>query len=253
MEGVALSETCGADRAVMWIRHGHAGYVGPGLAIDPHSTSIGCLAVGLDGPFEFRADALGAVRVRSAYAPARVTHRIPAPGGRMLYLFIDPLAGERDMAEMRCTRAGFGFDHRNERQLIEACVAAELDVEAVLRRASLPAPNAIDPRITKVAQLIRDDPAREMSAVDAASIVGVSTSHLLRTFSEQTGTTFRRYRQWARMLSAAAGFAAGHDLTRSAVDAGYASLSHFSADFHRMFGLSATALLASGVRFDYAR
>lgn len=236
----------------MWIRPGHAGYVGPGLPIDPHSTSIGCLAVGLDGPFDFSAAALGVVRVRSAYAPARVTHRVPLPEGRMLYLFVDPVAGDRCMAEMGRTLGRFGFDHRHERQLITACTAPVLDVERVVETASLPAPGLVDPRIAKVAQLIRDDPAAEMSAETAASIVGVSTSHLLHTFSEQTGTTFRRYRQWARMLSVAAGFAAGHDLTRCAVDAGFASPSHFSENFHRMFGLSATALRASGVRFDFA-
>ncbi len=236
----------------MWIRRGHAGYVGPGVRIDPHSTSIGCLAVGLDGPFELCADAVGSVRARSAYAPARVTHWIPEPRGRMLYLFVDPLAGARCMAEMNRAQGQFGFEHRRERELIATCTEPLLDIGRVLESASLPAPDSIDPRIAKVAQLIRDDPAAEMSAADAASAVGVSPSHLLRTFAEQTGTTYRRYRQWARMISVAASFAAGHDLTRCAVDAGFASLSHFSANFHRMFGLSATALLASGVRFDYA-
>ncbi len=236
---------------MLWIRRGHAGYVGPGLAIDAHSTSIGCLAVGLDEPFEFRAGEIGTVRARSAYAPARATHRIPAPRGRMLYLFVDPLAGQRRMPEMARVTGGFGFEHRNEQQLITACTDTVLDVEQVLQHASLPAPGAVDPRIAKVAQLLRDNPAAETNAADVAAAVGLSTSYLLRMFSEQTGTTFRRYRQWARMLSAAAGFAAGHDLTRCAVDAGFASLSHFSENFHRMFGLSATALLASGVRYDY--
>ncbi|WTL53460.1 helix-turn-helix domain-containing protein [Nocardia sp. NBC_01499] len=52
------------------------------------------------------------------------------------------------------------------------------------------------------------------------------------------------------MLNVTEGVTAGHDLTRCAVDAGFATLSHFSETFHRMFGLSATTLLATGVRFD---
>ncbi|MBF6331673.1 helix-turn-helix domain-containing protein [Nocardia transvalensis] len=234
----------------MWIRPGHAGYVGPALSIDPHSTSIGCLAVGLDGPFDFAADSLGTVRVRSGYSPARIVHHLPACEGRMLYMLVDPLAGQRCMAEMRRSIGPFGFEHRNEDELVAAGI--DLDIDRIIEQASIPAPSTIDPRIAKVARIVRDDPAAELSAEEAAALVGVSTSHLLRTFSEQTGTTFRRYRQWARMLSVARGFTDGHDLTRCAVDAGFASLSHFSENFHRMFGLSATALLATGVRFDFA-
>ncbi|MGW8654016.1 helix-turn-helix domain-containing protein, partial [Nocardia salmonicida] len=64
------------------------------------------------------------------------------------------------------------------------------------------------------------------------------------------GTTFRRYQQWARVIHALSDVAAGHDLTRSATDAGFATPSHFSETFHRMFGMSATAALRSGFRFD---
>ncbi len=43
---------------------------------------------------------------------------------------------------------------------------------------------------------------------------------------------------------------AGHDLTRCAADAGFASPSHLSDTFHRTLGTSATAVLNFQVRFD---
>lgn len=65
-------------------------------------------------------------------------------------------------------------------------------------------------------------------------------------FAEQTGTSFRRYVQWARMLRVAMAHAAGHDLTRAAVDAGFASPSHFSDTFRLMFGLTPSAFVGLG-------
>ena len=62
------------------------------------------------------------------------------------------------------------------------------------------------------------------------------SSHFLRLFGQHTGTTFRRYQQWARLLHAVRGMVAGHHLTSCATDAGFASPSHFSDTFHRTFG-----------------
>ncbi|MFI6776169.1 helix-turn-helix domain-containing protein [Nocardia sp. NPDC050412] len=87
-------------------------------------------------------------------------------------------------------------------------------------------------------------------AEHAADAAGMSETHLLRTFTAHTGTTFRRYRQWARLRMVFASLAAGHDLARCAADAGFASPSHLSETFRRAFGASPTALLGSSVTFD---
>ena len=97
---------------------------------------------------------------------------------------------------------------------------------------------------------IRTDPAQHSRAVDAATAVQMSVSHFLHLFAACTGTTFRRYQQWARLRIVGSGLDAGHDLTRCAADAGFASPSHLSETFRRTFGLSLTALLASQVELD---
>lgn len=237
---------------VIWIRPDHVGYLGPALRIDPHSTSVACLAVGLDAPFVFRAKETGAVITHSAFAPARVLHEVEASEGRMLCLLIDAASTRtaRCRVRMRRTIGPFGFDHDNERELVAAATDRVLDAGRVLHGAGGAEPGGLDARIAAALELIRADPASEASATETAAALGLSRAHFLRLFAEHTGTSFRRYRQWARMLHVAEGISAGHDLTRCAVDAGFSSSSHLSEIFHRMFGLSATALAGTGVRLD---
>lgn len=231
---------------------GYAGYLGPALDIDPHSTAVGCLAVGLDTCFRFRSAPIGEVSTRTAYSRARHTHQLIAGRGRMLLLMLEPNSAStvRFQANMRRVLGPFGFDHRAEEDLIAACHPAQADFDRLLAIAGAAPCGSIDPRIAQVMKSIRADPLATTSAGTIARDQGISTSYFLRLFGDQTGTSFRRYRIWSRMLHAAKGFAAGHDLTRSSVDAGFASLSHFSRVFHSMFGLSATALLGMGTQLD---
>jgi AraC-like DNA-binding protein len=189
---------------VAWIRPGQLGYIGPDLGVDLHATPVAVLSIGLDAPFTLETAGHGATTVRSAYAPARTTHRVVAPEGRILLLLIDPAGtpAGRPAAAMQRYTGPYGLDHRLEDEH------------------------------------------------ETASRLGLSTSHFLRLFAQHTGTTFRRYQQWARLLHAVRGMVAGHDLARCATDAGFASPSHFSDTFHRTFGLSPSALLNSRVQID---
>lgn len=245
---MALPETCGDP--VIWVRPDSIGYFGPDLGVALHATSVAVLTVGVDGPILLEAPGRPATTARSVYAPARAAHRIIAPESRILLLFLDP-AGPRaadTAAAMREFAGPFGLGHRREQALSTACLAGA-DPAAVVRAAA-GAAVAADPRITALALAIRSDPGREYRAPATAAGLGLSTSHFLRLFAQSTGTTFRRYQQWARIRQVVGGLAAGHDLTRSAIEAGFASPSHFSDTFRETFGTSATAVLGAGVRFD---
>ncbi|CRK56290.1 Transcriptional regulator, AraC family [Alloactinosynnema sp. L-07] len=98
------------------------------------------------------------------------------------------------------------------------------------------------------AEAIVRDPSMPGGADGLAAAVGVSTSRFLHLFRDYTGTSFRRYRLWARMLAAGSAIAAGGNLTDAAADAGFASPSHLSSSFHAMFGLRPSLLLATGAR-----
>lgn len=244
----ALPETCAQDvditPAQLWLRLGHAVYIGPALGLDAHSTALAGLCVGLDAPFRVRVAGVPDIDTRSFLFRARVTHHLLDASGRMLFCFFDPTSTQlaRCVGGMQRTVNGFRTDHRYETDLIDICTSPQPNVERLLELASIPIPIVRDARIASAAAAIRADPTDRQRAADKAREAGLSTSYFLRTFAEQTGTSFRRYVQWARMLEVAKAYSAGHDLTRASVDAGFASPSHFSDTFRAMFGLTPTAL-----------
>ncbi|MDX8028575.1 AraC family transcriptional regulator [Lentzea sp. BCCO 10_0856] len=107
-------------------------------------------------------------------------------------------------------------------------------------------PDLSDDRIRTALGILLAHPC--LSAPQVAAELSLSTSRFLHLFSAQAGTSFRRYRLWARMLRVAAATAGGADLTRASVEAGFASPSHFSDSFHDMFGLTASTLLGKNAR-----
>ena len=107
-------------------------------------------------------------------------------------------------------------------------------------------PDLGDDRIRAALGILRRHPS--LSAPQVAAELNLSTSRFLHLFSAHAGTSFRRYRLWARMLRVAAATTAGADLTRASAEAGFASPSHFSDAFRDMFGLTAGALLGKNAR-----
>lgn len=233
-----------------WVRPGHIGYVGPDLGTIPHAPSVAMLSVGLDAPLLLHT-AHGPVRTRSCFAPARTTQRIVANEGWILALFIDPAGAPATMIADEMTRAmgTFGLGHRRERELVELC-GGVVDPDLVYARAVAGRRPVADPRIAEVAAAIRAEPENVLRADRIAADLGLSTGHFLRLFGAHCGTTFRGYQRWNRMISVVRGAVGGHDLTRLAVDAGFATPSHFSETFRDMIGIPATTVLRAGIRFD---
>lgn len=224
----------------MWLWPGHAAYLGPSLRLDHHSGSVHCFVLGVDDSFTVHAEG-NVPRARSAFVPARTRHRIVGDG-RMLFFYLDPTStSDGLLAAMADRTQAIAYDHHDETTL------RSRDPEQ-LRRTLLGDPKATmkaaDQRIRRAMHSILVDAG---SAADHAAEVGLSTSRFLHLFSATAGTSFRRYRLWARMLRAAAAVEKGMDLTTAATEAGFSSSNHFSDAFHAMFGLTPSALLAGGV------
>ncbi len=190
--------------------------------------------------------------MRSALIPARTSHQIVAGDEQtMLFFYVDPGAsGTAHLLGAMTDRAGtIAYDHRNEAALIADWRRPVSDPE-MLRRRLLDAgeANPSDERIRVAMQLLRDGPGERGSAAEMAAAVNLSQSRFLHLFSAESGTSFRRYRLWARMRYAAAAVSQGADLSTAASDAGFASPSHFSDTFRAMFGLTATQLLSNQLR-----
>ncbi|WP_245547394.1 AraC family transcriptional regulator [Nocardia brevicatena] len=228
----------GADRSTptIWLWQGGAAYLGPSLHLDTHATAVHCFALGVDSSFTLTV-AGAESRVRSAVIPARTPHRIRAGTGRMLFFCLDPgsTAPCPDEAALLAHLAG-----RPDPDTLRRMVLGDTPVEPA------------DPRIVWAMRRIAADPAGSPGATGLAAAVRLSSSRFLHLFTAHSGTSFRRYRLWARMLRVGAALAAGQDLTRAATDAGFASPSHFSDTFHALFGLTASDLLAVGSRIVVA-
>jgi AraC-like DNA-binding protein len=264
----ALPETCYPSR--LWLWPGHAVYVGPSLGLDPHSGSVSCLAVALDGTFTVETDGAPGPEVSSALIPPRLTHRVVAHAQQMAFCYLD-VGSVRHHAcrrAMTTTDGEIAYRHRHEHALATAgnlddagSARAWLDLTAgpppvdhdgpVAHEAGNGRVNPAegDPRIRDAIAILHDlDPHTAITAAHLAAAVGMSQSRFLHLFRDHTGTTFRRYRLWLRMLRAAELIRDRADLTTAATGAGFSSPSHFSDSFHTMFGLRPSQLLGSEIR-----
>ncbi|MFV8297921.1 AraC family transcriptional regulator [Mycolicibacterium fortuitum] len=242
--GPALPQTC---CPTVWLWPGQALYAGPGLGLEPHSGSVWCLAVGVDGPLTVTLQGSATV-ARSVLIPPRLTHHLSMQGG-LVSSYLDPSSQRSASCRQQFTefRDGIGVGHAAETRL----TAMPEDDEAARRWLDLAAPDTphrIDPRIELVAKQIRENPAAAVSARELAAAAGVSESRFLHLFRREAGTSLRRYRIWSRLVAAGTAVAAGENLTTAAADAGFASPSHLADSFKTTFGLSATQLLSTGLR-----
>ncbi|QIS09495.1 AraC family transcriptional regulator [Nocardia arthritidis] len=249
-DGCALPRTC---YPTVWIWPGHALYAGPALDLAPHSGSVWCLAVGVDGPITVRG-AGEEQTVRSALIPPRLTHQLVCHGGRMVFCYLDPSSdhAESVIRQMVRQHAKIGAQHGREALLIAGARAlcTHGSDAAAGRWLELAAPTTarhIDPRIDEVIRRIRERPADTASARELAAGVALSESRFLHLFRAATGTSLRRYRLWHRFLFAATYLTDGQTLTAAAAAAGFASPSHLADRFRATFGLAATQLLGTGV------
>ncbi|HXV92967.1 MAG TPA: AraC family transcriptional regulator [Pseudonocardia sp.] len=256
----------------MWLWPGHALYVGPSLHLGPHSGAVSCLAVAMQGTFTVVVDGTSGPAAGSALIAPRVTHQLVARSELMAFCYLDPGSARHRACRRAMTVAGdpVAYRHRQEHALAGAVHALDDHAEAQAwldlaadrpppdrrdppsaltggrpRRAGEP----LDPRIAAaLAALHTMDLQHPRSAAQLASLVGLSPSRFLHLFRAGTGTSLRRYRTWLRMIRAADELRRGGDLTTAALDAGFASPSHFSDTVLAMFGLRPHQLRGTDIR-----
>lgn len=215
-------------RPRVWVGRDDLIYVGPALGSRPHSTAVSRVLVALDQPFVL--DWGGAQReYHATVIPPRVRHRVVTPGVWWAVMYLGP-GSHRDVRSRECLP--------DPERLADLASLGE--IRALLE--VLGPEGGPRSRVSPVLDRVLEDPSRPLSAEQAAQAVGLSTSHFLREFSAATGTTYRRFCQWSRLLEVARHLN-GQSLTVAAVEAGFASPSHFSDTVRAIFGFTATELL----------
>lgn len=121
-------------------------------------------------------------------------------------------------------------------------VAVLLDELATLPSGGLSLPWPTDPRLRRLGEALRRHPEDSRALADFAAAEACSERTLARRFREQTGLSFREWRQRLRLMNALPALEAGTSVTRVALDNGYASVSAFIAAFKQRFGYTPSAL-----------
>ena len=241
----ALPQTC---CPTVWLWPGQAIYAGPSLNLTPHSGSVWCFAVGIDGPLTVTTPDGTTREGRSVLIPPRLTHQLVCLGRGLVSCYLEPTSVRAESCRTKMTDwiGPIGVDHAAEDWLTftpsdDQSASDWLDLAAPV------AQRTVDPRIAAAARRIREDPATTVSSRELAAEAGLSESRFLHLFRDELGTSMRRYRIWVRLVHAGTAIAAGANMTEAAMKSGFASPSHLADRFKSTFGLSATQLLGTGL------
>jgi AraC family transcriptional regulator len=96
--------------------------------------------------------------------------------------------------------------------------------------------------LQRVKEAVAIAPAATWNLEKLARIALMSPFHLCRVFRRMTGSSVYAYVLRERLTSTLEAVLEGEDLTTIALDAGFASHSHFTARFHDFFGCTPAAL-----------
>ena len=106
----------------------------------------------------------------------------------------------------------------------------------------LPLPEGAD-LVELCERILANLSTRRPSKIDADDM-NTSTRTLYRRFLKETGITFARWKQQARLLESIRRLADGAPVTTVAMDLGYESASAFSAMFRRSLGIAPRSFIA---------
>jgi AraC family transcriptional regulator len=130
-------------------------------------------------------------------------------------------------------------------ELLDLCLGALREQPSSQRATHLRRSRAVE----RVKEAVAVAPARGWSVANLAKIANLSPFHLCHVFRELTGVSVYDYVLHERLAQAMQAVLDGGDITAIALDAGFASHSHFTARFKRFFGCTPSALRQSiGVR-----
>jgi AraC-like DNA-binding protein/quercetin dioxygenase-like cupin family protein len=195
---------------------------------------------------------------RALWVPARTVHEIHAHGVvemRSLYMNAAAAAGMPStcvvlevtplLRELVVRAVGLParYDEKSDDGLLMRLLVAEM---RRLPQCALDLPLPESPDLTQLCERILDDLSTRRPCGFDASAMNTSSRTLYRRFLKETGITFARWKQQARLIESIRRLALGTPVTTVAMDLGYESASAFSTMFRRSLGIAPRAFV--GVR-----
>ncbi|RJF91945.1 AraC family transcriptional regulator [Noviherbaspirillum saxi] len=195
--------------------------------------------------------------LRAIWIPARVPHAVRcAPHTEIRSLYIESAAVPRHASECRVLavtpltreliRTFSEFPAEYDEQGTEGrLVQVLLDQLACAPELGLSLPWPQDARLRHICTEMNAKPDGGASLADYGARLHLSERTLSRLFRQQTGLSFRLWRQRARILSALPLLERGDRVTDVALACGYESMSAFIAAFREQMGMTPGELLAA--------
>ena len=171
----------------------------------------------------------GAVEMRSLYLDDAAAAAMPAS---CVVLEVTPLLRE---LVVRAAALPASYDERGDDGLVMRLLVAEMR-RLPHSALDLPLPESAD-LMALCERILADLSTRRTCAGDAGAM-STSSRTLYRRFLKETGITFARWKQQARLLESVQRLAQGAPVTTVALDLGYESASAFSTMFRRSLGVA---------------
>ncbi len=231
------------------------------VMLEYHAHPRGQLAYAATGILKIHTDA-GVWVVppsQAVWIPGGLRHSVNAQiPSQIRHLFIDPfflgnLPKECNVLDMTpllqaliMRVAGFGRDYDIDGPEARLC-AVVLDELQALQPSALYLPWANDRRVQRVMNGVIDDFQMKSAVIDGFGVhgkslekwaleVGASPRNLSRLFLQETGMTFKQWRQQWMLQEAVSQLGSGKSVTHVALALGYSSPSSFVAMFRKSLG-----------------
>jgi len=184
-------------------------------------------AVWIPGGMRHRVEMHGSVSMRSLYVEPSLSQLLPPD---CCVVNVSPLLRELILNAVNLGALDMKVPSQSRK------IGVILDELETLPVVALQLPVPHDPRALRVAELVRQNPSERSSLQEISRTAGASKRTIERLFIAQTGMSFGRWRQQARLLHALRLLAVGESVTAVALEAGYDSTSAFISMFKKAFG-----------------
>jgi AraC-like DNA-binding protein len=169
----------------------------------------------------------GRVAMRTLYLKARLVRSLPRD---CCVVNVPPLLNE--LILHICSSGSLDKKVAWQRHLIDVVI----DQLKAIQSVPLQLPNLSDPKALKVAEALMAEPGNRRPLAQICRGSGATRRTVERLFQEDTGMTLGKWRQQLRLMEAMRLLGEGANVTRAAVDAGYATPSAFIAAFRKSLG-----------------
>lgn len=192
---------------------------------------------------------------RALWVPSHTVHELQMYGVvEMRSLYVNDVAGSgmpdscvvlnvtpllRELV-VRAVALPVRYNEDGDEGLLMRLLMAEI---RKLPQCALDLPLPESPDLTQLCERILEDLSKRRPCELDATDMHTSTRTLYRRFLKETGITFARWKQQARLLESIRRLAEGTAVTAVAMDLGYESASAFSTMFRRSLGIAPRAFV----------